>query len=73
MDQSRERVEACVRDRWMLYNNLKMSSGKTELLVLHSKHRPQPSLESVVVGDFPVSPSQSVRNIGVVFDNTMNP
>ena len=32
----------------------------------------QPSLESVVVGDFPVSPSQSVRNIGVVFDNTMN-
>ncbi|KAK3754683.1 hypothetical protein QZH41_015382 [Actinostola sp. cb2023] len=71
---SRKRVEACVRDidRWMLYNNLKMNNDKTELLILHSRHRPQPSLESVTVGHSPVSPTPSARNIGVVFDSTMN-
>ena len=42
MEQSRERVEACVReiDQWMLHNNLKLNRDKTEFLVLHSKHRP---------------------------------
>ena len=73
MELSRERVEACVRDiyRWMLYNNLKMND-KTELLILHSRYRPRPSLEFVTVGHSPVSPTPSARNIGVVFDSTMN-
>ena len=74
MELSRERVEACVRDiyRWMLYNNLKMNNDKTELLILHSRYRPRPSLEFVTVGHSPVSPTPSARNIGVVFDSTMN-
>ena len=72
LKQSREIIEACVRDidRWMLHNNLKMNSDKTELLILHSKHRPQPPLDSI--GVIPVFPAQSARNIGVVFDSTMN-
>ena len=49
-----------------------LNDGKTELLILYSKHRPQPSLESVVVADLPVVPTQSARNLGVVFDNEMN-
>ena len=74
MELSRERVEACVRDiyRWMLYNNLKMNNDKTELLILHSRYRPRPSLEFVTVGHSPVSPSPSARNIRVVFDSTTN-
>ena len=74
MELSCEWVEACVRDiyRWMLYNNLKMNDDKTELLILHSRYRRQPSLEFVTVGHWSVSPTPSTRNIGVVFDSTMN-
>ena len=74
MGLSRERAEACVRDiyRWMLCNNFKMNNVKTQLLILHSRYRPQPSLEFVTVGHSPVSPTPSARNIGVVFDSTMN-
>ena len=56
----------------MRSNNLKMNSDKTELLILHSRYRPQPSLESVIVGNVPILATPSARNIGAVFDNTMN-
>ena len=58
--------------RWMLYNNLKMNNDKTELLILHSRYRPRPSLEFVTVGHSPVPPTPSARNIGAMFDSTMN-
>ncbi|XP_067050289.1 uncharacterized protein [Acropora muricata] len=45
---------------------------KTELLVLHAKHRPKPSLDSITVGDATVEPTSGARNIGVVFDDTMS-
>ena len=46
----RAKVEACLKDinSWMLSNNLMLNNGKTELLVLHSKYRPQPPLDVVV-------------------------
>ena len=74
LEQSREIFEACVRDidRWMLHNNLKMNSDKTELLILHSKHRRQPPLDSTGVIDTLIFPTQSARSIGVVFDSTVN-
>jgi hypothetical protein len=56
----------------MLFSNLKFNNGKTELLVLHSKHRPQRSLDSIAVGDASVIPTQDARNIGAIFDCTMN-
>ena len=49
-----------------------MNNDKTELLILHSRYRPRPSLEFVTVGHSPVSPSPSARNIRVVFDSTTN-
>ena len=49
-----------------------MNDDKTELLILHSRYRRQPSLEFVTVGHWSVSPTPSTRNIGVVFDSTMN-
>ena len=41
------------------------------LLVLHSKYRPQPSLDVVSVGNTHVSPSEEARNLGAIFDSTM--
>ena len=69
----RAKVEACLKDinSWMLSNNLKLNNGKTELLVLHSKYRPQPSLDVISVGNTQVSPSDEARNLGAIFDSTM--
>ena len=66
-------VESCVRDidRWMSCNKLKLNRDKTELLVISSKYRPCPSLDSILVGDHRVKRSDKARNIGVVFDETL--
>ena len=66
-------MEACLKDinSWMLSNNLKLNNGKTELLLLHSKYRPQPSIDVVSVGNTQVSPSDEARNLGAIFDSTM--
>ncbi|XP_066016040.1 uncharacterized protein [Pocillopora verrucosa] len=67
-------VESCVRDidRWMSCNKLKLNRDKTELLVISSKYRPRPSLDSILVGDHRVERSDKARNIGVVFDETLS-
>ena len=71
---ARTRVEVCLRElnQCMLLNNLRLNNGKTELLVLHAKHRPQPPLDSITVGDATLEPTSSARNIGAVFDDTMS-
>ena len=71
---ARTRVEVCLRElnQWMLLNNLRLNNDKTELLVLHAKHRPKPPLDSITVGDATVEPTPSARNIGAVFDDTMS-
>ena len=68
------RVVVCLSKlkQWMLLNNLRLNNDKTELLVLHAKHRPNPQLDSTVVGDGTVEPTSSARNIGAVFDDTMS-
>ena len=67
-------IESCVRDieLWMARNKLKLNRDKTELLVIGSKHQPCPWLESILVGDCRVHPSNTARNIGVVFDQTLS-
>ena len=64
-----QRVEACVAeiDQWMHSNELKLNKDKTELLVIGSRFRPQSGLKSINVGD-EIGPSDSARNIGVIFD-----
>ena len=56
----------------MLLNNLRLNNDKTELLVLHTKYRPKPPLDSITVGDATVEPTSSARNIGAIFDDTMS-
>ena len=67
------RLHDCLADidTWMTLNRLKLNKGKTELLVLHSRHRPPPAFASLKIGSEVILPSDSARNVGVIFDNTM--
>ena len=67
------RLEACVKDvrGWMSANNLKLNSNKTELLLMSSQFCPKPQLSSLNVCGDQISPSVSIRNVGVVFGSHM--
>ena len=60
-------IEACVRDidLWMLHNKLKLNKDKTELLVLSSKYRLRPSLDTTLIDNEIVPCSSTARNVGV--------
>ena len=68
------KIEACIRDieLWMLINKLKMNNGKTDVAVFSSRYRPKPSLLSVSVCDKTVECSPTVKNIGVLFDDSLS-
>ena len=70
----KSKVEDCARniDCWMVDNGLKLNQDKTELIVISSKYRPEPVLDSVQVGDERITPKSSARNLGVIFDNRMS-
>ena len=68
-------LESCVVyiKIWMLQNKLMLNDNKTELLVIGtprqvSKFRSR----SVSVGDSTITPSDTVRNLGVFFDTHLN-
>ena len=63
------RLHDCLAE--MTLNRLKLNKEKTELLVLHSRHRPPPTFASLKIGSRVILPSDSARNVGVIFDNTM--
>ena len=67
------RLEACVKDvsDWMSANKSKLNSDKTELLLIASQFCPKPQLSSLNVRADQISPSVSIRNVGVVFDSHM--
>ena len=71
---SKLRIEACIHDvnSWMSANKLMLNYDKTELLVLHARHRPQPPLESILVCSDVIYSSNSAKNIGVWFDTVMS-
>ena len=74
LEIARGTLEQCIVDvnNWMLQNNLKLNQDKSELIVMHAKHRLKPSLESIQVGESSIVPSDSARNIGVIFDSTFS-
>ena len=49
-----------------------LNHDKTELLVLHAFHRPQPPLESILVCSDVIYSSNSAKNIGAWFDTVMS-
>ena len=75
LEIARGTLEQCIVDvnNWMLQNNLKLNQDKSELIVMHAKDRLKPSLESIQVGESTIVPSDSARNIGVIFfDSTFS-
>ena len=56
----------------MILNGLKLSEGKTELLLLGTRYRPSPLLEFVCVGGETIQLSSSVRNLGVILDTSVD-
>ena len=68
------RIESCIHDvnNWMSANKLTLNHDKTELFVLHVRHRPQPPLESILVCSDVTYSSNSAKNIGAWFDTVMS-
>ena len=52
--------------------DLSAAFDKTELLVLHARHRPQPPLASIPVCSDVIYSSNSAKNMGVLFDTVMS-
>jgi hypothetical protein len=65
------RLEACLTDvkLWMLRNKLQLNDSKTELIHLTSKWRASSLTGTcITVGQADIPPSDSVRDLGVLFD-----
>ena len=71
---AKSRVEHCVEEigRWMILNKLKLNDDKTQLIVFSSKYRPRPYLSNVHIGSECIEQSNTVRNLGVLFDQTLS-
>ena len=74
LEYSKKLIQECTRDMsiWMKNNKLKLNDDKTDLLVLTARHRPQPPIESIVVGSDLIYPSETAKNLGIVFDTTLS-
>ena len=73
--QALGKINACISDirRWMILNKLKINDAKTEFIVFRSpmlKH--DLSDLSVNVGGNVIKPSEKVRDLGVILDQTLS-
>ena len=50
-------------------NMLKLNDSKTEMMVISSKFRPSVHLDHIKIGESRISPSETVRNLGVIMDS----
>ena len=66
-------IQDCTREiaTWMRTNKLKLNDDKTDLLVLTARHRNQPSIDKIIMGTEDIYLSDSVKNLGCIFDNTL--
>ena len=72
-DESLKRLSECVAEVkvWSSRNKLKLNESKTEILQVTSQFRqPTPLPNNCIVND--ISPSTSVRDLGVVMDHELN-
>ena len=68
------KMEECidhVKD-WMLTNKLKINEEKTEVLLIHPKHSSDFQVSSLSVGHSKIPFAKEVRNLGVIFTDTMD-
>ena len=67
-------IEDCIEDvrKWMQKNKLKLNEEKTELLILlPARQIHKCSLSSINIGGCQIEASSTVRNLGVLFDSTL--
>ena len=68
-------LACCITDirRWMAANTLKLNDTKTDVIVLASPHYTESTRAiTVTVGNASIASSQHIRNLGVIFDQTMS-
>ena len=73
--ESLNKLQNCVSriQSWMTTNKLMLNENKTEVICISSNYfNDQVSINQFSVDDTIVIPASSVRNIGVMFDNTMS-
>ena len=68
------KMECLVHDMrtWYSNNFLMSNDSKTEILILFSKFSPTFYKFPIVVGDYAMNPTTSVKNLGVTFDQNLN-
>ena len=74
-DEATRKTEQCILSikRWMSVNMLKLNDEKTEFLIITSPYYKQHlEFHDIIVDQTTVNASSSARNIGVIFDNSMN-
>ena len=61
--QSKSVIERPIQDlqQWIAVNKLKLNGDKTELLVLAARHRPPPSLDSILIGAHIIKASKCAK------------
>lgn len=67
------RLEACIRDIkiWMAENRLMLNDNKSEVLHVTSRFTKRLHLNDINIGGSYVTPSTSVRDLGVILDDTL--
>ena len=75
LDNALVKLQNCISDirQWMVVNKLKLNNSKTEFFVAASAHnlRSLPNVQLDVGGTL-ISPSETIRNLGVIFDSSMS-
>ena len=65
-------MESLISDNrvWYSRNMLKLNDSKTEMLVIRSKSRQNFHFRDIYIGESIISPSPTIRNLGVILDPT---
>ena len=68
-------IQACISDvrKWMVANKLKINDGKTEFMIIGSKHNlSRLNINSIKIGDTEIKPVTSLRNLGSMIDENLS-
>ena len=72
LNYSISKMESLISDIrvWYSRNMLKLNDSKTEMLVIRSKFRQNFHFRDISIGESIISPSPTLRNLGVIMDPT---
>ena len=75
IEQSVNIIQTCIVEikQWMTNNMLKLNGDKTEILVITGpRYKNKTLINNITIDSDSVSPSTKVRNLGVIFDQTLS-